>query len=330
MKRRGMGIGTMFYGIGNTGHPNPASAFVEILADGTAIVLSGAADIGQGSDTVLAQIAAEELGISIEGVCIVSADTGVTPESGHTSASRQTYISGNAVRSAAREAKRVLLESAAAELETSVEELAAQGGKIYPSKEPDRWLSIQDVAGRCRREGLLAIGSGFFNPQTTKLDPETGQGEPYATYAFATHIAEVEVDTETGQVEILRIVAAHDVGKAINPRGIAGQITGGIAMGIGFALMEEFRLQQGASETVSFESYLIPTIQDIPEIEFTIVEEQEETGPFGAKGVGEPAMIPTAPAIVNAIYDAIGVRITGLPVTPEKILSGLKQMRNQT
>lgn len=330
MKRRGMGIGTMFYGIGNTGHPNPASAFVEILADGTVIVLSGAADIGQGSDTVLAQIAAEELGISIEEVCIVSADTGVTPESGHTSASRQTYISGNAVRSAAREAKRVLLESAAEELETSVEELVAQGGKIYPSKEPNRWLSIQDVAGRCRREGLLAIGSGFFNPQTTKLDPETGQGEPYATYAFATHIAEVEVDTETGQVEILRIVAAHDVGKAINPRGIAGQITGGIAMGIGFALMEEFRLQQGASETVSFESYLIPTIQDIPEIAFTIVEEREETGPFGAKGVGEPAMIPTAPAIVNAIYDAIGVRITELPVTPEKILSGLKRMRNQT
>jgi len=325
-----MGIGTMFYGIGNTGHPNPASAFVEILADGTAIVLSGAADIGQGSDTVLVQIAAEELGISIEEVCIVSADTGVTPESGHTSASRQTYISGNAVRSAAREAKRVLLESAAEELETSVEELVAQGGKIYPSKEPDRWLSIREVAGRCRREGLLAIGSGFFNPQTTKLDPETGQGEPYATYAFATHIAEVEVDTETGQVEILRIVAAHDVGKAINPRGIAGQITGGIAMGIGFALMEEFRLQQGASETVSLETYLIPTIQDIPEIAFIVVEEQEETGPFGAKGVGEPAMIPTAPAIVNAIYDAIGVRITELPVTPEKILTGLKRMRNQT
>lgn len=329
MKRRGMGIGTMFYGIGNTGHPNPASAFVEILADGTAIVLSGAADIGQGSDTVLAQIAAEELGISLEEVCIVTADTGVTPESGHTSASRQTYISGNAVRAAAREARRVLLQAAAEELETSVEELAAKGGRIYPSKRPDRWLSTREVAARCRREGLLAIGSGYFNPQTTKLDPETGQGEPYATYAFATHIAEVEVDTETGQVDILRIVAAHDVGKAINPRGVAGQITGGIAMGIGFALMEEFRLRQGASETASLQTYLIPTIQDIPEIACIVVEEQEGTGPFGAKGVGEPAMIPTAPAIINAIYDAVGIRITELPVTPEKILAGLKRTRSE-
>jgi CO/xanthine dehydrogenase Mo-binding subunit len=330
MNKRGIGIGTMFYGIGNTGHPNPASAFVEVLGDGTAIVLSGAAEIGQGSDTVLAQIAAEELGISIDEVSIVTADTGVTPDSGHTSASRQTYISGNAVRAAARQAMQVLLEAVADELETSVEELVAKGGRIYPSRTPDRWLSIREVAARCRQEGSLAIGSGYFNPQTTKLDPETGQGEPYATYAYATHIAEVEVDTETGQVEISRIVAAHDVGKAINPAGVAGQITGGIAMGIGFALMEEFRLYEGCSKTPSFQTYLIPTFQDIPEILFTVVEEQEGTGPFGAKGVGEPAMIPTAPAIINAIYDAIGVRITELPATPEKILAGLKRLQTET
>lgn len=329
MKKRGMGIGTMFYGIGNTGYPNPASAFVEILADGTAIVLSGAADIGQGSDTVLAQIAAEELGISVEEVCIVTADTGVTPESGHTSASRQTYISGNAVRAAAREAKQVLVQAAAKELKTSTEAVVARGGKLYASEEPDRWLSIREVAALCQREGLLALGSGYFNPQTTKLDPETGEGEPYATYAFATHIAEVEVDTETGRVDVLRIVAAHDVGRAINPQGVTGQITGGIAMGIGFALLEEFRLRQGMSETTSLETYLIPTIQDIPEIACIIVEEQERTGPFGAKGVGEPSMIPTAPAIVNAIYDAIGVRITELPATPEKILTGLKEMHSK-
>ncbi len=161
---------------------------------------------------------------------------------------------------------------------------------------------MQEVA---RRSGKLLRGEGFFDPETTKLDPKTGQGIPYATYAFATHLAEVEVDTETGRVKVNRIVACHDVGKAIHPKNVRGQITGGVAMGLGFALMEEFVPE----ETSSFVNYLIPTSKDIPEVIPILVEDEEPTGPFGAKGVGEPALIPTAPAILNAIADAIGQRI---------------------
>jgi len=351
-KKRGIGISSMWYGIGNTGLPNPAGAYVNLLDDGTVLILTGCADIGQGSDTTLAQIAAEEFGIDMEDVRVVSADTGITPDAGASSASRQTYISGNAVQLAAREAKKVLLETAATMLgvapdevvigykELSVRTTSAQSQFLtdclsecrldlgMAPKGKGQSVSLADCLAECRAKGKLTLGHGWFNPDTTGLDPETGQGKPYATYAFATQIAEVEVDTESGEIEVLRIVATHDVGKAINPVNVEGQIEGGCTMGLGYALTEEIKVKEGKILTKNLATYLMPTAMDVPEVHPFIVEEREETGPFGAKGVGEPTLIPTAAAIANAVYDAIGVRFTELPLTPERVLAKLQEIQN--
>lgn len=323
MKKRGTGIGCMWYGIGNTGLPNPASAFVEWLDDGTVNLLVGCADIGQGSDTILAQIVAEELGIGAESVMVTSADTLVTPEGGASSASRQTYISGNAARLAAKEAKQVALAEAKEMLKTNgVVDFSR--GTVTIDGEPGT-LSVKEVLGSCRIKGKLTLGHGWFNPATTGLDAGTGAGAPYATYAFATQVAEVEVDTETGKIEVLRIVASHDVGKAVNPKLVEAQIEGGSVMGVGYALLEEVNVSNGRIGNPNFDSYLLPMSLDTPEIYSFIIEDPEPTGPFGAKGVGEPALIPTAAAIANAVYDAIGVRIYSLPITPERVLEALRE-----
>lgn len=324
MKKRGVGIGCMWYGIGNTAMPNPSAAFVDWLDDGSVNLLTGCADIGQGSDTVMAQIVAEELGISIDEITVISADTLVTPEGGATSASRQTYISGNAVLAAARDAKKVVLEEAAQMLSKPAAAIAFKDGAVLCDGQSTD-LKIKDVLANCRKKGKLTLGSGSFNPDTTGLDDETGYGIPYGTYAFATQVAEVEVDTATGKVDVLRLVAAHDVGKAINPVLVEGQIEGGSSMGLGYALMEEVEVNKGKIKNDNFTGYLIATTLDVPEVTSIIVEEEEPSGPFGAKGVGEPTLIPTAAAIANAVYDAIGVRIYSLPITPEKVLSALAE-----
>ncbi len=329
MKKRGWGLGCMWYGIGNTGMANPSGAFIELLDDATVLLLTGCADIGQGSSTILAQIVAEELGVELAQVKVVSADTRVTPDAGATSASRQTYISGNAVKAAAVEAKKPLQEKAAELLQVPVSELVFRNGKIFPRQDPAGALLLAEVIRQCRGEGKLTLGSGWFNPLTTSLGEETGQGVPYATYSFATQWAEVEVDTETGEVTVLKIVAAHDVGRAINPRMVEGQIEGGCMMGLGYALMEEVVVEDGVIMNPRFSSYLIPTLADTPEIISLIVEEQEESGPFGAKGVGEPPLIPTAPAILNAVSNALGVRITSLPLKPEDILASLEKQKKE-
>ncbi len=326
MKKRGWGVGCMWYGIGNTALANPAGAFIDLLNDGTVILLTGCADIGQGSSTVLAQIAAEVLGVEVSKVKVISGDTGVTPEGGATSASRQTYISGNAVKEAALQAQKPLLEKAAAKLRVPEGELVCRKYSIYPRFDPDRSVSLKEMIVKCRREGKMTLGHGWFNPVTTGLDEETGKGVPYATYAFATQWAEVEVDTETGQVDVLRLVCAHDVGRAINPGAVEGQIEGGCLMGLGYALMEELVMENGAILNPGYSNYLIPTTEDIPSIETIIVEDEEISGPFGAKGVGEPPLIPTAPAILNAVSNALGVRFTRLPLKPEDILAALEQI----
>lgn len=324
MKKRGTGIGCMWYGIGNTALPNPASAVVEWLDDATVNVQVGCADIGQGSSTVMAQIVAEELGISSADITVISADTLVTPEGGATSASRQTYISGNAAVLAAIDAKKVPLAEAGIMLGKDPANITFKDGMVWEN-ERQTGLTIKEVISSCRKQGKLTLGSGWFNPATTTLDPETGYGIPYGTYAFATQVVDVEVDTETGRVEVLKIWAAHDVGRAINPALVEGQIEGGATMGLGYGLMEEITTVNGVIKNTNFTDYLIPTILDVPEITSIIIEAAEPTGPFGAKGVGEPALIPTAAAIANAVYDAIGVRIYSLPLTPEKVLSALHE-----
>jgi CO/xanthine dehydrogenase Mo-binding subunit len=310
--RKGIGVGSMWYGIGNTGVSNPSTAQVEIDPHGQVRLFTGAADIGQGSDTALLQIASEALGIPFSEVHLIRADTARTTDAGASSASRQTYISGNAILDAVRHLGEEALREACWLLGAGEKNLFLEDGVVKSRTSASTSLPIREVARRCER---ILRGEGAFDPITTRLDPKTGQGIPYATYAFATHLAEVEVDTDTGKVRVCRVVASHDVGRAIHPQNIVGQISGGVTMGVGFALMEEYI----PGETDSFVNYLIPTLKDAPEVIPILVEDQEPSGPFGAKGVGEPALIPTAPAILNAIADAIGERIYDLPANLERV-----------
>lgn len=325
MKKRGVGMACIFYGTGyGNGFPDASSAFVEIHDDGSATLLTGAVDVGQGSNTIWAQIVAEELGIKVEEVTVISADTDCTPDAGTTAATRQIYTTGNAIRKAVREAKKPLMEKALQYLKVNTPDgIDFAEGKVFVKSLPQKSVELSELCTNARFEGARFIGEATFLSHSTQLD-ENGQGAPYWPYAFGTQIVEVEVNTDTGEVEILKVVAAHDVGRALNPINVQGQIEGGVAQGIGMAIMEDVEIKEGLIKKPSFSSYLVPTFLDVPEIESIIVEDPEPTGPYGAKGVGEPALLPTAPAILNAIYDAIGVRITEMPATPEKILAALK------
>jgi nicotinate dehydrogenase large molybdopterin subunit len=314
--RRGVGLGAMWYGIGNTGMQNPSTAQVELGLDGQLTLYTGCADIGQGSTTVLCQIAAETLGLAPDNIRMFVADTKLTTNAGATSASRQTYISGNAVKDAAAKLADVLLTEAVDAMKIPKDSLTLQGGFVVNKKDPERRITFSKLAARAHRKGIPLRWQGYFDPITSPLDPETGSGSPYATYAYACHVAEVTVDITTGEVIVDRVVAAHDVGKAIHPEGVVGQICGGVAMGVGFALMEEFI----PGVTASMKDYHIPTTSDMPDVVPIIVESTEPTGPFGAKGVGEPALIPTAPAVLNAIANALGTRIYHLPANLERVL----------
>lgn len=330
MKKRGKGIAAMFYPIGFTSYPNPGAAFLKVNQDGTANLYIGTADIGQGSTTVLAQIAAEELGVDYDKVTVVASDTKLTPFDLGTVASRVTYIVGNAVQRAAAQAKQILYEVAAEDLNVGPGGLASSHGYIYVNGFPERRVELSAVAQKAyMQKGRPPIGAGSFNPVTTMLDNETGHGKPYGTYVFGAQIADVEVDTETGEVEVLKITAVHDCGRAINPLLAEGQVEGGVAMGVGYGLMEEMVVEQGRVKNPQLVDYVIPTALDVPEIVTSIVERPDPTGPFGAKGIGEPSLLPTAPAIVNAIQDAVGVRIRDLPATPEKILTALLEKQPQ-
>lgn len=287
----GFGLGCMYYGIGNTGVSNPANACLNITGDGKIALHTGACEIGQGSDTVLVQILQEALDLKMEDVVLIRGDTDTSKDAGSSSASRQTYISGGAVFDAAKKMRQYLDEKG-----------------FYKGR------TIRDIYASEADKKLLEH-NGFFDPPTTPVDPETSEGSPYATYAFATHMTEVEVEQETGFCRVKKVYAAHDVGRAINLKNVRGQIYGGIAMGIGFALMEEF--VPGKSE--SFDNYYMPTSMDMPDVEAFIVEDREPTGPFGAKGLGEPALIPQAASIVNAIKDATGVRAFELPCHIERL-----------
>ncbi|MCG8633980.1 MAG: xanthine dehydrogenase family protein molybdopterin-binding subunit [Desulfobacterales bacterium] len=314
--RRGVGLGAMWYGIGNTGVQNPSTARIEMDKDGRVSLFTGCADIGQGSTTVLAQIAAQVLGIPPGEIKMVVADTRHTTSAGATSASRQTYISGNAVKDAAEKLKKVLLTEAVNTLKQARIFLRLENGAVIDADHPEKKTGLSALARRIHDKGGSLSWQGYFDPDTIPQDPETGEGVPYATYAFACQAACVEVDVLTGQVDVKKVIAAHDVGKAIHPEQVKGQICGGVAMGVGFATMEEFV----HGSTASMKDYHVPTISDMPEVVPIIVEDPEPSGPFGAKGVGEPALIPTAPAIVNGIAQALGSRIYSLPASLEKVL----------
>ncbi len=330
MKKRGRGMACMWYPIGFTVAANPSSAVVKLDEDGTATLLTGTVETGQGSLTILAQIVAQELGISTDDVNVVSADTDATPMDTGAIASRTTYVTGNAARLAAEKVKLMLFDVVGPLLGVKPNQLEAKDHRIVVKGFPQRNMHIGDVANHARTvTGEPPIGSASFNPATVALDPETGQGKPFGTYVYATQIAEVEVDDETGEVEVLRIVASHDCGTPINPMLVEGQVEGGISMGVGFALQEEILFNdKGVQINPNLTNYIMPTSLDMPEIEVDIVDNYDPSGPFGAKGVGEPTLVPTAACILNAIYDAVGVRITSLPATAEKVFNAIQAKRN--
>ncbi len=322
MKKRGVGIAAGYHPTGMTGGGDPSQAYVRIQSDGSADLIVGACDIGQGAKTVLAQIAAEELGIRYEQIKVINNDTDICPISTATVANRVTYTDGNAVARAAREARQILFEVAAHDLETSVEELDAADGKIFLKSDPERHTSIAKVAKKANLHSLVA-GRGHYM-SGDYADPEDGM-DRFATIAWGAISAEVEVDTETGELDVLKLIAVYDVGKAINPMLVEGQIEGGTIMGLGGAIMENLFPYYPSTDWQprTFGSYVIPTGADVPEIETEILECPSEKGPFGAKGMGEMPINLPGPAIVNAIHNAIGVWIDELPVTPEKILRAL-------
>jgi CO/xanthine dehydrogenase Mo-binding subunit/aerobic-type carbon monoxide dehydrogenase small subunit (CoxS/CutS family) len=318
--RRGVGIGAMWYGIGNTALANPSTIEMGVTAEGRVVLFCGAVDIGQGASTVLVQIAADALGVAPGTIELVSGDTDRTADAGKSSASRQTFVSGNAARLAGEDLRRQILLLA----EVAGEAALSFGPGVVTAVEPGGRSAVIELAElptvpvRDREAACVLAGRGTFDPQTTPLDAD-GQGVPYQTYAFGAQIAEVDVDPQLGTVKVRRIVAAHDVGRAINPTQVEGQIHGGIAQGLGFALMEAYV----PGRTENLHDYLIPTVGDMPEIECLLIEDPEPAGPYGAKGVGEPALIPTAPAILGAIHDAVGVRITTLPATPDRVRAAI-------
>jgi CO/xanthine dehydrogenase Mo-binding subunit/aerobic-type carbon monoxide dehydrogenase small subunit (CoxS/CutS family) len=313
--KRGVGMACMWYGIGNTGMSNPSTMRVGLARDGRITLYSGAVDIGQGSNTVMLQICADALGAPLAAFRLVAGDTDRTEDAGKTSASRQTFVSGNAARLAGEDLRRQILRLANAGDDAVIR---LEYGRVVVGDARTIELATLDADAN----GDVLVGSGRFDPPTTPLDAN-GQGAPYATYGFAAQIAVVDVDTELGTVKVRRIIAAHDVGRAINPTQVEGQIHGGIAQGIGLALMEEYL----PGRTENLHDYLIPSFGDVPPIDTILIEDAEKLGPYGAKGIGEPALIPTAPAILNAIRDATGVRIRRVPATPDRVRAALRAQR---
>jgi CO/xanthine dehydrogenase Mo-binding subunit/aerobic-type carbon monoxide dehydrogenase small subunit (CoxS/CutS family) len=305
--RLGAGIACMWYGCGNTSMSNPSHMRVTLGRDGVLTLFNGAVDIGQGSTTVMAQICADAVGLPLGAFRFVLGDTALTQDAGKTSASRQTFVSGRAAMEAGLDLRRRILALANAGEDAR---LTLEGTRLRVGEARVIDLATLDAA---------LEGKGRYDPPTTALDAD-GQGTPYATYGFAAQIALVAVDMALGTVRVRRIVAAQDVGRAINPTLVLGQIHGGIAQGLGLALMEEFI----PGRTENLHDYLIPTAGDVPEIEVHLVEDPEPEGPYGAKGVGEPALVPTAPAILSAIRHATGVTMRQVPVLPHRLWEALR------
>jgi CO/xanthine dehydrogenase Mo-binding subunit len=307
---------------------DPTQALVFCQPTGGFSVKLASTDLGQGLKTVIAQIAAETLGVPLDSIVVDTGDTDSAPHCMGTFASRGTHRVGNAVIMAAREARQALLEVAAEEMEAAPEDLVVADGQISVRGLPDRTISVFDTALAAHfKYGKTISGRGIFLKPKSSVDPETGACDPDSTEAHATTVADVEVDTETGEVRVLRLSSAYEVGRQVNPSMVEGQIIGGSVMGMAHALTETVFPYYPSLDhhTGSFGEYIIPTALDIPEIESVVLEYPSSNGPYGVKGVGEMTANSPIPAIVNAIYDAVGVWITDLPVTPEKVLRAIEE-----
>ena len=309
MNKKGVGYSTIFYGTGyGNGFPDESRAIAKIEESGIVKIYVEVSDVGSGGERVMWQIASQALNINKDLVKIINTSTNLMMDSGTAAASRQTYNTGNAVLSACKK------------LRYNINKVIDKNQKIETVLELKLLLQIM------LEKNIAILEEGYFKANTSKIN-EDGQGNPYWPYTFCAQRVTVNVDTETGKIDILEIVAVNDGGKIINPTLAEGQVEGGCSMGIGYAIMEEVNLDKGKIKNSNFSNYIIPTSMDMPNIKTYFIEETESTGPYGAKEIGEPVMIPTASAILNAIYDAINIRFYELPVTCEKVLLELKKKK---
>jgi CO/xanthine dehydrogenase Mo-binding subunit len=324
--RRGIGVGSIYYGVslGAKGLAlDKAGAHVSVFRDGSVRIAIGGTEMGQGLHTVLSQIASQSLGVPMEAIRVADADTAIVPDSGPSVASRTTLMVGNAIIDAAEKLKRTMAEIAAAMLGVDADKVEFADGVVGTEK---RSVSFATLALECWKKNVNMAADGWYAAPITTFD-ENGQGDAYAVFSYATQVAEVEVDTETGQVRLLRVTAAHDVGRVLNPMTLEGQVQGGVLQGVGMALYEKMVTDGGTIVNPDFSTYIIPTAMDVPAIEAHFVEEPYSAGPFGAKGIGETPAMPGAVAIANAVAQALGVRFYELPITAEAVKRALSKMK---
>lgn len=316
---RAWGVACAYKNVGlGGGIPDSAGAIVELDLTGRVLVRAGAAEVGQGLVGVLAQIAAEEFGVDYAQVDVLLGDTALTLDGGATTASRQTFITGNAVRIAANQVRESITRAVAEEMDVAPSTLQFEGGLV---RSGEHSLSLAQAAAIAQREGRSLRAEVVYTPPKTV--PLGEKGDIHIAFGYATQAAEVEVNTQTGEVRVLRVIAAHDVGRAINPLAISGQVEGGVVMGVSLALLEEFPQVNGIPQITNLGKYKIATAAHKPDIDVILVESPTAEGPYGAKGVGEITSIPTAAAIANAIHNACGVRVSSLPITAQKLLTAL-------
>jgi CO/xanthine dehydrogenase Mo-binding subunit len=329
-KRVGRGFGCNRHPYGRTiWFRDRASAWLSLQADGTLLIRSGITDLGAGQAASLCQIAAEVLGVPLDDISIYIGDSALNPPAGGTFATRQLYMSGNAVLTAARELRERLAPVAAELLGAPEDELDFAGGAVAPAAGTagSARLTLAELAAACDKRAVTTSHLSVWRAEAGAFDPRTGQGDSFPDYTYGTHAAEVEVDTETGEVTVLRYTACHDVGRAINPMRVEGQIQGGAMQGLGYALTEDVVLEDGYAQAALFANYLIPNSYDFPDVQVGIIESGEGKGPLGARGIGEPPIGNVAATVASAIEDAIGVRPAQLPITPERVLALLDEQR---
>jgi CO/xanthine dehydrogenase Mo-binding subunit len=326
-KKRGRGIAALNYPTGMNLGGDPSQALIYAQPTGGFVIKLAAVDLGQGLRTVIPQIAAETLGVPLDYIQIEIGETDGAPHDMGQFASRSTHRVGNAVIMAAKEAKQAMLQVASNELEVEPDRLNVADAVIYEIDNPSHKISVFDTALAAHfKYGKTISGRGIFLKQKSGVDPETGAANPDSTEAHCTTVADVEVDTETGEVTVLRMSSAYEVGRQVNPKMVEGQIVGGSVMGTSTALLESCYPAYPALDPQpgSFSEYMMAGAADVPEIQSTLLEYGSVDGPYGVKGVGEFTANSPMPAIVNAIYDAVGVWMTNLPVTPEKVLRALE------
>jgi CO/xanthine dehydrogenase Mo-binding subunit len=321
----GLGMSSIHYGncLGAAGwHMDGSGVNIKLFPDGNVHVAYGLVEMGQGSETAVRQMTAEAMGISMDRITVLPTNSAQVPDSGPAVASRNVVMTGNAIRNATKKILPVLKNSAAKWMSCSIDDISISNDIINDrsSGTEIQFHELCDYMGKTQTDMEF---TGWWHTPELDYDATTGIGEAYFSYSFATQIAKVKVDTLTGLVDVENIYAAYDVGKAINPSGIEGQVEGGSAQGIGWATTEDFKIKDGKVQTPNLTTYLLPTALDSADVETTIVEKPEPEGPWGAKGIGEPSIIPTAGAVANAVSNAIGIQMNEIPLTPERVLNAL-------